>query len=81
MSLSLSLSLAVDNPSIHHFLRKQLYCALTNRYINRKPAEVTLHLEGRRYKQALQKCKLIITVAYHSKLLGAEMKEHAHFIR
>ncbi|CAI8008746.1 Surfeit locus protein 2, partial [Geodia barretti] len=33
--------------------KRQLFCALTNRYMNRKPAEVELHLKGKRYRRAL----------------------------
>ena len=37
--------------------RNQLFCALTNRYINKKPAEVKGHIGGRKYKGALASCK------------------------
>ena len=39
--------------------RNQLFCALTNRYVNQKPHEVKGHVEGWRYKQAMEKCMLI----------------------
>lgn len=35
--------------------RRQLFCTLTKRYINRKPTEVDLHLRGKRYTCALEK--------------------------
>ena len=37
--------------------RYQLFCALTNRYVNRKPEEVRGHIQGRRYQKALLECK------------------------
>ena len=40
--------------------RRQLFCALTNRYMNRKPAEVTLHLQGKRYRRAMEKCEQLV---------------------
>ena len=39
--------------------RNQLFCTLTNCYLNRKPVEVEGHLAGKRYKTALEKCKSI----------------------
>lgn len=34
-----------------------LFCALTNRYINRKPDEVKGHTSGKKYKKALEQCE------------------------
>ena len=34
--------------------------------MNRKPAEVELHLKGKRYKRALEKCERSIMLSYHA---------------
>ena len=38
------------------------FCALTNRYINRKPDEVKGHTSGKKYKKALEQCEQMVTV-------------------
>lgn len=38
--------------------RHQLFCKLTLRHINKSPAHVLRHSQGRRYQRALKKCKL-----------------------
>ena len=38
-------------------LRRQLFCKLTLRHINKSPEHVLRHTQGRRYQRALQKCK------------------------
>ena len=38
------------------FLRNQLFCGLTGRYINRLPHHVEKHMTGRRYTTAKMKC-------------------------
>ena len=61
LSLCLLLGLSV---SLFAFLsvcppRGKLFCGLTHRYLNRKPDEVDLHLGGRRYLRAMEKCELV----------------------
>ena len=51
--------------------RRQLFCALTNRYMNRNPAEVELHLKGKRYRRALDNCKsLSVTGLMNAQVLS-----------
>lgn len=42
--------------------RDMLFCAVTNRYINRKPDEVKGHMSGKKYKKALEQCEQMVTV-------------------
>ena len=51
--------MCVGMVEVCHLYRRQLFCTLTNRYMNRKPAEVELHLKGRRYKTSLEKCECV----------------------
>jgi hypothetical protein len=37
--------------------RAKLYCYLTRRLLNRKREHVDVHVQGRRYRNALAKCK------------------------
>ena len=37
--------------------RKMLFCTLTNRYVSMEPVEVRGHIDGKRYKKALEECK------------------------
>ena len=54
--------------------RRQLFCALTNRYMNRKPAEVELHLKGKRYRRALDNCKSLSVTG----LMNAQVSSCVH---
>ena len=42
---------------MHILYSRQLFCALTRRYLNRIPEEVRHHISGKRYKKALLECE------------------------
>lgn len=56
-----------DYPALYHvssnvscvFPRKQLFCKLTLRHLNRQPHHVLRHVNGKRFKKALSKCQCI----------------------
>ena len=57
----------VLSPFLFHLLsRMQLFCKLTLRHLNRQPHHVLKHVNGKRFKKALGKCKCRYIDPYHS---------------
>lgn len=47
----------VRNKTVIIIYRKQLFCKLTWRHLNKEPHHIMKHVEGKKFKRAYAKCK------------------------